>query len=297
MNVKVVLIKGTLAFLAALPFTVAQRLGNAGGILLYLFPNPLRKVVYCNIKHCFPQLSRKEQNRLVRKSLMSMMCSVTEYGAWWGWEPERVAPLIKSVTGEEHIQAAQKEGKGILILAPHLGSWEVAKGYIPSRYPCSVLYRPLRIRPMEAFIKNARQRGGSELLPLSRQGLREAYAKLDKGELVAILPDQVPGKRGGVFAPFFGLPAWTMTFAPKLAQKKQPAVFWGYGVRLGPGKGFNLHFEPVHPDIFHPDLTTAATAMNADIQSIVEKYPEQYQWTYKRFKVREPGCRNIYSEA
>lgn len=295
-DIKIFCLKFIVEVLAVLPFTFAQHLGRTSGWLLYVFPNPLRNVARCNIKNCFPDLSKKEQDRLVRKSLMTMVCSVAEYGAWWRWVPEKVAPLIKAVKGEEHLRAAQAQKKGLLILAPHLGAWEVSRGYLPYHYSCAAMYRPLRIPAMEEFVKSAREHGGGEMLPLTPSGLREAYAKLDRGELVAILPDQVPGKRGGVFAPFFGIPAWTMTLALKLAQKRKAEVFWGYCVRLGPGKGFELHFSPAHPDIYNPDLVVAATAMNADIQSIVEKYPEQYQWVYKRFKVRQPGCPNIYNE-
>jgi Kdo2-lipid IVA lauroyltransferase/acyltransferase len=282
-------------FLAMLPFTFAQWLGRTSGILLYISPNPLRRVVRCNIENCFPHYSKKEQNRLIRKSLMTLVCSVAEYGAWWLWPTEKLAPLLKEVVGKEALDEAQKAGKGVVLLVPHLGAWEIAQGYMPTRYKCGAMYRPLRIPAIDEFVKKARQRGGSPMLPLTPAGMREAYARLERGEMIAVLPDQVPGKKSGVFAPFFGMPAWTMTFAIKLARRTNASIFFAYGERLGPGKGFRLHFVPAREEIYDKDVVKAVTAMNADIQAIVEKHPDQYQWVYKRFKVQPEGRENIYS--
>jgi len=294
-NTKAKTVQITLKALAKLPFSIAQRIGLFLGFLLYIIPNPIRKVVNTNIKRCFPNESPQAQQQLICRSLMQVVASAAEYGAWWLWPPQKLAPLIHHVYGEEHLQAARAKGKGILILAPHLGAWEIAQGYMPSRYACSIMYRPLRITALEEFVKVARERGGGDLLPLTPGGIREAYAKLARGELLAILPDQVPTKNGGVFAPFFGIPAWTMTFVLKLAQKTQAEVFIGYGQRLRGGKGFDIHFEPVNPEIYNPDLTLAATAMNGDIEACVRKIPEQYQWAYKRFKVQPTDEKKFYS--
>jgi KDO2-lipid IV(A) lauroyltransferase len=293
-NAKAKIVQIVLKGFAKLPFGLAQRIGMVLGFLLYVIPNPVKKVVRTNIQRCFPTDSTQTQQRLICSSLMHVVASAAEYGAWWLWPPQKLAPLVNNVYGEEYIQAARAQGKGILILAPHLGAWEIAQGYMPSRYPCSIMYRPLRITALEEFVRVARERGGGDLLPLTPSGLREAYAKLARGELLAILPDQVPSKNGGVFAPFFGISAWTMTLAIKLAQKTQVEVFIGYGERLACGRGFDIHFEPVNPEIFNPDLTIAAAAMNADIEACVRKIPEQYQWAYKRFKVQPEGQKKFY---
>jgi KDO2-lipid IV(A) lauroyltransferase len=296
-NTKACIIQSVLKAFSKLPFAVAQFIGMSLGFMLYLFPNPVKRVVKINIERCFPHKTLKEQRHLILKTLMQTGCSVTEYGAWWLWRPVKLAPLVKSVHGEEYIQAARSQGKGILILAPHLGAWEISQGYMPSRYSCAIMYRPLRITALEEFVKTARERGGGDLLPLTPSGMREAYAKLARGEIVGILPDQVPGKNSGVFTPFFAIPAWTMTFAVKIAQKTQAAVFLGYAERLGIGKGFAIHFMPVSPEIYNPDLEKAVAAMNADIQTCVEKIPEQYQWAYKRFKVQPEGKKKFYARA
>lgn len=293
-NLKANLVQIVLRGFAKLPFAAAQSIGMSLGFLLYIVPNPIKKVVKNNIQSCFPDESWQAQQRLICSTLMHVGSSAAEYGTWWLWPLQKIAPLINNVYGEEHLQAAAARKNGMLILAPHLGAWEVAQAYIPNHYQCSVMYRPLRVTALEEFVKVARERGGSVLLPLTPAGIRKAYEKLACGELLAILPDQVPGKNGGVFAPFFGIPAWTMTLAIKLAQKTQAEVFIGYGKRLGVGRGFDLYFEPVNPEIFNPDLSIAAAAMNADIEACIRKIPQQYQWAYKRFKVQPKDQPKFY---
>lgn len=293
-HLKAKLVQVILRGFAKLPLAVAQGIGMSLGFLLYIIPNAVKKVVKKNIQSCFPAEFWQAQQKLICSTLMHVVASAAEYGAWWLWSPKKISPLVKNVYGEEHLQAAVARKKGILILAPHLGAWEVAQGYIPSRYACSVMYRPLRVTALEEFVKVARERGGSDLLPLTPSGMREAYAKLVRGELLAILPDQVPSKNGGVFAPFFGIPTWTMTLAIKLAQKTKAEVFIGYAKRLGVGRGFDIYFAPVNAEIFNPDLSIAAAAMNADIEACVRKIPAQYQWAYKRFKVQPNGQDKFY---
>lgn len=285
-NAKANAIRIILKGFSKLPFGLAQTIGMGLGLLLYIFPNSLKKVARENIKKCFPELSYWQQQRLIALCLIHVGASAGEYGAWWFWPPHKLAHLVYSVEGEDYLQAARAQGKGVLILAPHLGAWEIAQGYMPSRYPCSIMYRPLRITALEDFVRSARERGGGDLLPITPGGMREAYTRLQRGEIVGIMPDQVPGKNSGVLVPFFGIPAWTMTLAIKLAQKTNATVLLGYAKRLPFGKGFAIHLLPVNPEIYNEDLSKAATAMNADIERAVRKIPEQFQWTYKRFKVK-----------
>lgn len=294
MEVKAILIKLGLILVAKLPFSLAQRIGMGIGFMLFIFPNSVKKIVQINIKKCFADLSPQQQRKLLCNTLMHIGSNALEHPAWWIWPHEKFAPLIKTVQGEEHIRAAQQAGKNILILVPHLGAWEVLQRYMPRHYKCASMYRPLRIAAMEQFIKKARSKDGADILPLTRSGLREAYARLGRGEVMGVLPDQVPHRNGGVFAPFFGIPAWTTTFALKMAQKTQATVFMGYAKRLGCGKGFSIHFSLVNPDILNQDLAVAATAMNADIEACVREIPEQYQWGYKRFKIQPEGAPKFY---
>ncbi len=98
----------------------------------------------------------------------------------------------------------------------------------------------------------------------------------------------------GVFAPFFGIPAYTMVLVARLAAKTGSPVVYGFARRLGRGKGFHLHFLPAPPGIDDPDPERAAAALNEGVQRCIEICPSQYQWSYKRFRVRPPNAPKLY---
>lgn len=113
-----------------------------------------------------------------------------------------------------------------------------------------------------------------------------------KGGVVAILPDQVPEPSAGVYAPFFGQPALTMTLAHRLIQRTQPTVLMAALLRTE--EGFELVVQQVAEQITDPDPKVSAEAMNAAIESLVQRAPAQYQWGYKRFKRPPPGADKLY---
>jgi len=121
-------------------------------------------------------------------------------------------------------------------------------------------------------------------------GVRTLFKRLREGGVVGILPDQQPKAGDGDFAPFFGIDALTMTLLPRLAARSGAAVLFAWCERIGEGAPqFALHVEPADPALSGPDLVQALVAMNAHIERIARRNPAQYQWTYKRFKIRPPG--------
>ena len=144
-------------------------------------------------------------------------------------------------------------------------------------------------------MRRARQRFGAQLLPADPRGMRALYQALERGELVGILPDQVPAQRAGsVFAPFFGIPTATMVLLPRLALKSGAAVMFAYAERLAQGGQYDLHFVTTPEDIGRDGVEPAATMMNRMVEQCARALPEQYQWIYKRFRVRPPGAAGFY---
>jgi KDO2-lipid IV(A) lauroyltransferase len=197
--------------------------------------------------------------------------------------------------GEQHLQAALQQGRGVILLTPHLGAWEMAGLYASQHYPITSLYRPPRLQGLAPMIKRGRERLGARLVPTDRQGIRALFQALKRGEVVGILPDQVPGEAGtGVFAPFFAQPAYTMTLVARLAHKTGAPVIFTYAERLPNALGFQVHFLPAPAGIDSADLVLAATALNAGVMQCVQRCLTQYQWSYKRFKTVPPGSRSPY---
>lgn len=255
----------------------------------------LTQVTSTNIRLCFPQLSNEAQEALTKASLIETCKAFSELGALWLWRVDKVLGLVRKVSGEDCLQQALERGKGVLLLTPHLGAWELAGLYASSRYKLTGLYRPPKLRGLETLIRNARERAGGQFVATDQSGIRALYQALRRGQVAGILPDQVPNEVGsGVFAPFFGIAAYTMVLVPRFARKSGATVIFTYAERLPQGRGYHLHFFPASKDIAANDIKIAAAALNQGVEQCAAACPEQYQWSYKRFKRRPEGQASVY---
>jgi KDO2-lipid IV(A) lauroyltransferase len=281
-------------FLSLLPLSMAHKIGSAIGHIAYMLPNSLKHPLKINIDLCFPDLSAAERADLCKNSFIEMCKGLAEGGAMFTWDSQRLLNLVKQVSGEEHLKQGLDKGKGVILALPHLGCWEILSVYCPTHYPTTALYRPLRLSGLDPFIKQARERFGTTPVPTNATGIRSLYKALNKNEVVAILPDQDPGREGGVFAPFCGISASTMTLVPRLIDKTGATLVYGYAERLPNGTGYNIHFLPEPNDFKNLDLQEATKLLNQGVERCVQQSPEQYLWVYKRFKTRPEGEPSIY---
>jgi KDO2-lipid IV(A) lauroyltransferase len=160
----------------------------------------------------------------------------------------------------------------------------------------TTLYRPLRIRELEPFIRQARERLGASMTPAGTGAVRALLTALSSGGMSAIAPDQDAGEGGGVFVPFFGVLANTMVFLPRLVRASGARVVMAQARRLPRGRGYHLEFLPPPEQLYAADLATAAAALNQGIESLVRRDPEQYMWCYDRYRIRPPGEPTLYPE-
>ena len=287
------LVRGFLRLMGVLPLPANHAIGSLLGSLVAWLPSRARRIGRINIARCLPQLDAAAQRRLLRRSLREAGKTLTEMGIMWFASPRRIQRLVRETRGMALIEAAHASGKGVLFLTPHFGAWEISSLYHATAHPITCLYRPPRLRALEATLCRARSRTGARLVPTTAAGVRALYRALEDGEDAGLLPDQDPG-RGGVFAPFFGIPANTMVLVPRLLQRTGATALLAWAERLPWGRGYRLHVEPLPAAVHDPDPVAAATAMNAAIEDLVRRRPEQYQWSYKRFRVRPPGERTPF---
>ena len=287
-------IKVLLRVVSWLPLSLAHALGRILGSVVYSFSNELSRVARRNIELCFPELNGKQQSELVRECLMQTGMAVLECGAMWLWPKERVLKQVRQVTGWKLAEKAKAEGKGVVLASPHLGSWEVIGLYAVKHWPMTAMYRPPRLAGLDQMIRKGRERAGATLVPTDTSGVRALYKALSRGELVTILPDQDPGRGAGVFAPFFGIEANTMTLLSRLAGKANTAVFMTYAERLPKGRGYHIHILPAPECLADKDPVIAAACLNSVVEECVRALPGQYQWAYRRFKNRPEGEKKLY---
>lgn len=291
---RAVLAKNLLRLLSLLPLRATHGLGAVLGHIFWWLPTRLRQVTATNVRRCFPELNAPAQTALIRANLKETGKTLLEVGPLWFWNKQRLLNLFVQVSGEDAVLQARREGRGVIFAGLHLGSWELVGVHLSDRYAVTMMYRPPRLRELEALIVASRERFGAHLVPTTAAGVRNLFQVLERGGCVGILPDQDPGEGSGVFAPFFGQRAYSMTLLSRLARKTNAAVFFVYAQRLPRAAGYHLHFVAAHPEIAHADAYIATGHLNAGVEACVRTLPEQYQWGYKRFKTRAEGDSEFY---
>jgi len=288
------LIKLVLYLCAYLPLPLLHAIGCCIGWGLILTQNRSRRASEINIGLCFPEMPADEQRKLVRRSLLETGKTIIETSALWLRNGKNTLRLIKEVQGEELVSRAMREGKGVILATPHLGAWEGAGLYCAHKYNITCLYLPLKISGLEQLVNKARSRLGGNYVPANARGVRTLYVTLERGGAVAMLPDQEPKRGTGMFAPFFGIPAYSMVFLGRLAEKTGAPVIFTWCERLPLGRGYRLHFHQSPAAIHSGDIAEAVAATNLAVEQCVSECPEQYQWSYRRFRTRPDGERSFY---
>jgi KDO2-lipid IV(A) lauroyltransferase len=283
-----------LRLLGALPLPLLHAIGVLFGQLFSLFPNRHRRVTLRNLQLCFPEMGEQQRARLLVQSLQETGKTFMETALMWSGSRRRLLGLVREVEGEALLREALARGHGVIIAAPHLGSWELIGHYIAGHAPITCLYKPPRGPAVEQAMRAGRTHLGVKLAATDSGGVKSLLSILRAGEVAGILPDQDPSEGGGLFAPFFGIDANTMTLLPRLAARSGATVLVSYAERLSWGRGYRLHFLPCDAALNGRDLPAAATALNAAVEQAVRRCPAQYQWSYKRFRTRPAGETTLY---
>ena len=292
---RIFFIKTLLRLCAYLPLPVIHMLGIGIGWGLILIPNRSRDTTAVNIALCLPELSAAEQRRLARTSLIETGKTIIETSALWLRSGKQTLRLIRAVVGQELIEQAIKAGKGVILATPHLGAWEGAGLYCASQFNITCLYRPLKMPELEHLVLTARSRMGGNYVPANARGIRILYKALEQGLPVAMLPDQEPQAGTGIFAPFFGVPAYSMVFLARLAAKSGAPIVFVWCERLSWGRGYRIHFRKAPEATRSDNIEEAVAATNLAVEDCVRECPAQYQWSYRRFRTRPEGEASFYT--
>ncbi len=264
--------------LARLPLSWLHRAGAALGWMVYgcspRYAARLRANLYasglCN--------GDEQCKALLRNAIAETGKGVAELIAVWFGSDEKVARLAVACDGWEVVEAARARGKGIIIVTPHLGCFEMVSLYFVQRLPMTVMYRQPRIAWLEPIMIAGRSRWQATVAPANLRGVRMFYRTLQQRGTVGLLPDQAPKAGDGAWADFFGRPAYTMTLVRRLQRATGAAIVMVFAERLAGGRGYHMHFEEV------PTARFDETALNRAIEAQVRRRPEQYLWSYYRYK-------------
>ena len=272
-----------LGLFARLPLWAVHVLGIFAGWGVYLasprYARRLRENLYLS-----KVVSDSSSNRrLLFQAIAEAGKSVLELFIVWFRPYPDVLKLVRNVEGWEHVQAARASGKGVMLLTPHIGCFEMGGLYCGAQFPFTELYRPPKLAQLEPLMRAGRVRGQVSLASADYAGVKKLLAALKRGQAIGVLPDQVPSQGDGVWADFFGRPAYTMTLIARLQQKTGASIIFFYAERLSWGRGFAIRYlPPIAALSENPEQ--AARQINAAVEEIVRACPAQYLWSYNRYK-------------
>jgi KDO2-lipid IV(A) lauroyltransferase len=261
-----------------LPIAWAQAVGALVGTLIARLPGRYGQRLRDNYRHAFPDSTEHDITQASRSAGRMMM----EMPYFW-MRKNALAPLrIEPASFYEPIAGLLEKGKGVILLSPHLGGYELLGPLFAQHGPCTVLFKP----PRNAYLKTwvEKMRAGPDLImaPANFKGVRMLLKALRRGEVIGILPDQCPPGGEGEWASFFGRPAYTMTLVQKLQAQTGASIVFVCAQRLGPGH-FRIHVEPL-PDRL-PGCPLAATlSLNQHLERLIRLAPDQYLWGYNRYR-------------
>lgn len=283
------LLRALLYLVGSLPLAALQLFGRALGWISLVSGTREARVARRNLELCFPRLDPAARDRMLRETLGHTAATLLECARLWTRPASRNLALVREVHGGELLAAARDAPGGVIVAAPHLGNWELLNQWLAGQGPLTILYRAPRIEALESVLRRGRGVPGVTQLRADASAVRGLLRALAAGGTVGILPDQQPKRGEGAFAPFFAVPAFTMTLLPRLAARTGARVLFAFAERLPGGRGFDIHISEAPAGIDAADPQVAAAALNAGVEGCARVALAQYQWTYKRFSMRPEG--------
>ena len=275
-----------------LPLCVLQWIASWIALLLNSFNSSMKRVSSINLKLAYPELNIEQHQALLKKTLKNQCLTYVESIKIWGMPQKYNVGLIKNIFGEQYLTEALDSEKGTIVVLLHLGNWELVNVWLNQYTAPVIMYKPSKNKGIDRFMLEARQSTRAKLVPTDENGVRAIFKHLKQGGLTVILPDHLPKESGGIYADFFGQKTLSTTLLSKLASKTQCNVI-GISCLRNSDTHFDIHCTQLSENILSKDLQVSVNQLNQDVEAMINVAPEQYIWSYKRFRKVE-GEDNIY---
>lgn len=262
------------------PRTQQRWIGTFLGLIALNLPLAYVRIAKCNLALCFPELSRREREQLLRRHFQSIGMGVCETANTW-WAPIEHVEAMAEVVGREHITNALQAGRGVIVVGGHFTTIEIATRILGSVAPLNVLYRPTRNKLLARFLLDNTARHARRAIPYD--AIRTLVSALRANEVIWYAPDQSYRNKGAAMVPFFGIPAASTTATSRLARLSGARVLLYLPERLPDGRYRVTISEPLE-DFPGPDPAADVARFHALIEAHIRRVPEQYLWIHRRFK-------------
>lgn len=277
---------GAMWVVARLPIALQFLLGRLIGATGYRFANARRHIAETNVRLCFPQLDDRAREQLVRRIFESSGIGAVETAIAWFGDLRRYRERT-SIDGLELLTAAQRRGRGVLLVGAHFATLDLAGALLSLATDLDVIYRYNKNPVFERVMRRGRQRRFRGVI--ERGDPRAVLLRLKEGHTVWYAADQDYGRKVSVFAPFFGVPAATITATARFARFNESPVIFLSHFRDPRKQTWSLHLHEVDHDYPTGNEVEDARRINAVIEREIRRHPDQYLWLHRRFKTRPPG--------
>jgi KDO2-lipid IV(A) lauroyltransferase len=283
---------GVMRLLCLLPIPLVIAFGEGLGWTLGRLAGRRRHIVRVNLRLCFPDRDETQIERWTDEHFKAVGAGVFEAGLAW-WASDRRLRGRGEVIGLEHLDAAMKDGAGVLLLTGHFTTLELGARFIClADRPFHAMYRPYSNPLLDYYMHHWRE-ARSQLPALPRDELRTLVRALREGRAIWYAPDQTLDQRNSVFVPFFGVPTLTITATSRLAQMGRAKVVPYFPERIG--SRWRVRFLPAMENFPGADEIADAARINAVLAEGVRLAIPQYFWIHRRFKWRPPGEPDVYA--
>lgn len=283
---------GAIWLIARLPQRALMWLGRRFGALVRRIPSERRRIAAANIALCFPELDAAARASLLDANLRDIGLMLVEFALGWMGSDRRIAAIPTRIEGLEHLEAARAQGKGVLLVGGHFSHLELCARLVSQRIRIAGMYRRMDSAVFEWVVLRARLDYADAMF--EKDDIRGTVKYLRGGGTLWYAPDQDMRSKDTVFAPFFGVPAATITATHHLARMSGALVIPFFHRRLPDGEGYALRLGAPLEGFPGADAAVDTARVNACIEQMVREAPEQYLWVHKRFKTRPPGAPAIY---
>ncbi len=284
---------GLLWLLVQLPYVCLLRLGRGLGALMFHLAGSRRRIARRNLELCFPELSEARREQLLRENFASTGIAFFEMAMSWWWPRQRLARLAR-IEGLEHLQRAQAEGRGVILMAFHFTTLEIGAALLGQRQTIDGMYREHSNPVFDYVQRRGRERHNADATAIEREDIRAMLRVLRAGRAIWYAPDQDYGRKQSLFAPLFGIPAATVTATTKFARLGKARVVPFSQSRLADGSGYRLVIHPPLEDFPGESEEADCRRINQLVEQAIRQQPEQYLWAHRRFKTRPDGEPSLY---
>ena len=284
--------------LGLLPRRMSRGAGALIGRVAFLLLSKLRSTGLRNLQIAYPESSAGEHLQILRGLYRRLGWQIAEFCQMSSYTAEYAQERVFRYEGLDHFTAAQKRGKGTLVLTWHLGAWELSS-FVHSLlgHPMGMVIRRLDNPLVDRFVNRIRCLHGNRVLHKDdfARGLLRA---MHNNETVGILMDTNMTPPQGVFVPFFGVEACTASGLARVARATGAAVIPGFLLWSDAERRYVLHFGSALELHNTEDAEVDAIANTALFTATIERYvrgaPEQWLWLHRRWKTRPVGEKSVY---